>query len=511
VWACAVLMTLPSARAAEFHVAVDGDDAHPGTREQPFRTLQRAAAIMAPGDTCTVGGGLYRETVRPAHSGTFDRPICFMGATGETVTVTGADECSGAEVYSGSVYCVKAGPIFQVLMDDAPAAALDAMPGQAMDLRGAWWLNPEGTLYFRCPLNEEPDAGRVSIQTRRWAFDLSGLGFVHLRNLAIHAAGINLSGARYCRVEACQVWWAGGRGEESLSGGTRLADSRGPDAAILIGGMENDVTHSTLVGSTGDGIVLLPGSVNNRVTEVLVRGAGGRYADGCGLVAAGTANQIRNVTVADCAGGALLCRNLYNARILHNDFSRTGRDGTGRAIVRVTGDGKGTIVAYNWIHDNAAGEGDGILLEGPAENYILHHNVIWGQPRDAFRLKGAVRYCFVFNNTCALNGSGIDVEGPPVPGQLKSLRFFNNLFAGVVWKTGDNRPADGVIWESNYVGTAPGFLDAAARKFALAPDSPCIDAGQDEAELTDEYTGKNPDAGAFEFGRDYPVPGRSAR
>lgn len=503
----ALWIALTSARAGEYFVSAGGNDAQPGTREQPFRTLQRAADVMSPGDTCTVGAGVYRETVRPRRSGTYDQPLRFVGATGETAVISGADDCPPSTACSGSVYSVKAGPVLQVLMDDAPAAAVDGAPARSMDIRGAWWLGPEGMLYFRCPLNEAPDTSRVELQTRRWGFDLADRSFIELRGLTLRAAGVNLSGATYCRMEACQLWWAGASGGEALAGGTRLTDSRGPNAAILMSGKENEIVHCSLVGSAGDGIVLLPGSVNNRITDTLIRGAGGQFADGCGLVLAGTAHQVRNVTVADCAGGALLCQNLFNARLLNNDFHHTGRGGADRPVVRIKGDGKGTILAYTWIHDNAAREGDGILIEGPAENYILHHNVIWGQPRDAFRLVGQVRYCFVFNNTCASNGSGIDVDGVATPGTIKGMRFFNNLFAGVVWAAAGNKPVEGVIWERNYTGTAPGFEDADAHKFALIEGSPCIDAGQDEAELTDEYLGKNPDMGAYEFGRTNAVPG----
>ena len=59
----------PWARSAEYVVAPNGDDAHAGTKGQPFRTLQHAAEVMQPGDTCLIRGGAYRETVRPKLSG----------------------------------------------------------------------------------------------------------------------------------------------------------------------------------------------------------------------------------------------------------------------------------------------------------------------------------------------------------------------------------------------------------------------------------------------------------
>ncbi|PQO27735.1 right-handed parallel beta-helix repeat-containing protein [Blastopirellula marina] len=47
------------AEAATYFVAVDGDDTHSGTIEQPFATLGRAQQEVAPGDTVYIRGGTY--------------------------------------------------------------------------------------------------------------------------------------------------------------------------------------------------------------------------------------------------------------------------------------------------------------------------------------------------------------------------------------------------------------------------------------------------------------------
>jgi hypothetical protein len=78
-----VLVVNPAVKSA--------DDANPGTEEKPFRTISAAAAVAEAGDTVLIHGGIYRESVMIAHSGTADRPIRFVTATGESVVVTGAD------------------------------------------------------------------------------------------------------------------------------------------------------------------------------------------------------------------------------------------------------------------------------------------------------------------------------------------------------------------------------------------------------------------------------------
>jgi hypothetical protein len=57
-----------------------------------FRTISEAAARVEPGDTVLIHGGTYRECVVVEKSGTAERPIRFVAATGEHVVVTGADE-----------------------------------------------------------------------------------------------------------------------------------------------------------------------------------------------------------------------------------------------------------------------------------------------------------------------------------------------------------------------------------------------------------------------------------
>ncbi len=49
-----------------YYVAADGDDAAPGSFDQPWATLAKAAATIAAGDTVYVRGGLYRPTARIA-------------------------------------------------------------------------------------------------------------------------------------------------------------------------------------------------------------------------------------------------------------------------------------------------------------------------------------------------------------------------------------------------------------------------------------------------------------
>jgi hypothetical protein len=90
-------------QAVELHVSLKGDDANPGSSEKPFKTIQAAAQVAQPGDTVTVHGGTYRETVIPAKSGEAGKPIVFHAAQGEQVLVDGSDPITGWEAWKDGI------------------------------------------------------------------------------------------------------------------------------------------------------------------------------------------------------------------------------------------------------------------------------------------------------------------------------------------------------------------------------------------------------------------------
>ena len=50
--------------------AKNADDAGPGTKERPFKTINHAAQILQPGERVVIAAGVYREFIQPARGGT---------------------------------------------------------------------------------------------------------------------------------------------------------------------------------------------------------------------------------------------------------------------------------------------------------------------------------------------------------------------------------------------------------------------------------------------------------
>lgn len=497
------------ALATEYFVEKGGGDENPGTRMQPFRTISKAASLMEPGDICTVSRGLYRESIRPAKSGKAGAPLLFRAAAGETVSISGADEVTGWQSGPGGLNVAKTSQALQLLVDDQPGVRSSQMPVESVGRCAVWfWDEAGGSLYLKLAGSPVPEAHRIEIQTRIWGVDAGGLSHIELKGVNLIACSVNLAGSRLCRLEDCHSWWGGMRASltNAVSGSTRDVPFL---AAILLGGRDNEVVNCSIVGSIGHGLAFLEGGMNNCLINSLIRGQTPERVDNpaAGLLIQGTAPLIRHVTVMNHSAGALVCSNALNARIEDNDLHHAGAGSTNTSVVLVTGDGRGTVMSGNWIHDNAAPGGTGLRLQGPVENYVLRQNVIWGQPGAAIRMSAPCRFNFIFNNSCALNGCGLDAMETSVPEAYRETRVINNIFAGSVWPTSGGVPPAKLVWKNNYAGDHPGFVDETNRNFRLAAGSPCIDGGQEEPEFTDEFSGSLPDMGAYEFGREYAPPG----
>lgn len=68
----------PADTAVHLYVATDGSDANPGSRQAPFKTISKAAAIAKAGYTVHVADGTYNETITTVSSGTADAYISYV-------------------------------------------------------------------------------------------------------------------------------------------------------------------------------------------------------------------------------------------------------------------------------------------------------------------------------------------------------------------------------------------------------------------------------------------------
>jgi hypothetical protein len=72
--------------------AAAADDNGPGTRSRPFRTINKAAQMLQPGERVVIAAGIYRECVRPARGGASPAEmISYEAAPGAKVFIKGSE------------------------------------------------------------------------------------------------------------------------------------------------------------------------------------------------------------------------------------------------------------------------------------------------------------------------------------------------------------------------------------------------------------------------------------
>jgi hypothetical protein len=72
-----------------YYVSTSGNDSNPGTRAEPWLTIQHAANTATAGATVYVFGGVYNQSINFPNSGTASAPITFESYPGQTAAIDG--------------------------------------------------------------------------------------------------------------------------------------------------------------------------------------------------------------------------------------------------------------------------------------------------------------------------------------------------------------------------------------------------------------------------------------
>lgn len=71
-------LVVPEIVRAHLYVSPNGSDSNPGTQDEPFRTIARAAQVVTPGTTVHVAPGTYSGSFKTLASGTAEARIVFQ-------------------------------------------------------------------------------------------------------------------------------------------------------------------------------------------------------------------------------------------------------------------------------------------------------------------------------------------------------------------------------------------------------------------------------------------------
>jgi len=214
----------------------EASDTGEGTREKPFKTISRAAAMASPGHTIIVHEGIYRERVAPKRGGKPEQPITYKAAPDENVVISAADIWEPEWIHvTGNVFKAKLGkdlfeenkggynpfetkmdlrtrhedhtvtgiPCYeegykisltlgQVIVNNELFMEVSSLSPSVFKYKNTWkYDSEEQSIYIHFGEGIVPEEQKIEITTRKQCFApfIRGLGYIHVKGFIMKYAG----------------------------------------------------------------------------------------------------------------------------------------------------------------------------------------------------------------------------------------------------------------------------------------------------------------------------------
>lgn len=393
--------------AREIHVSEAGNDANPGTKSAPLRTIQHGADLAQPGDVITVHQGVYRERISPARGGESEsRRIVYQAARGEQVVIKGSEvirnwvkvendtwkvtlpngffgkfnpysdrihgdwfDPKGRDHHTGAVYVNgdwlwEAAKLEQLL---APAGTNALWFGQVDAERTTIWAQFKGA---------NPNEQQVEINVRQTVFypRKTGVNFITVRGFTLEQAATPWAPPTAEQMGLIGTHWSKGWIIEnnvirySRCSGVALGkygdewDNRAESAEGYVGTVTRALTNGWNKATIGHHIVR-----NNEISHCEQAGVVGSL--GCSFSSV-TGNNIHDIHVQRLFTGAEMAgikfHGAIDVEISGNHICRTVRG------IWLDWMAQGTHVTRNLLHDNRT---EDLFLEVDHGPFLVDNNV----------------------------------------------------------------------------------------------------------------------------------------
>ncbi|WP_170148048.1 carbohydrate binding domain-containing protein [Marinoscillum furvescens] len=379
---------------------------------------------------------------------------------------------------------------------------------EALDTDGEWYVNgATNELFFQAPGGVSLEGKSVEVRQRVSCFNLQDRDQVTIRGLKLNGGNLRMEGATNCLIEDVEILY----GTHSLSAeGSAANQSFRPGIASI-----------QLSGS----------SQNNVINRCNIQ-----FGSGSGVIVNGVGNVVQNSYVGnfDYSGSYAAPIRLSGAnKILHNEIFNAGRDlinGGGKgaeiayndlyaanlinddcgAIYMCCGNYGNTRIHHNWIHDISSRnehfnsyKATGIYLDNSTVDVVVDHNVLWNLEWAGIQINWAGTNLQIYNNTVwSMDSPESSTMGRWVNGyEFTNVPVYNTLANNSEYHATDLK--NNVTLELD----ADPFEDFANRNFMPKEGIMAVDAGMSIDGITDNSSGEAPDAGAYERGQPYWVPG----
>lgn len=354
----------------------------------------------------------------------------------------------------------------------------------ALDTDNEWFYDTKDqSLYIYRSNGKTPDKS-IYIKKRMNAFDLKDKAFIHVKDIEIRAATINMNTeSSHIEMDGLKVYYPYHSSQANIYFGQQI------DKGIPIMGKHCVLRNSEVAYTSGCGVALYGES--NQVINSYIHDTDyiGSYASCVQL--RGTNNVISHSTLRRSGRTVIDYAGMHKALIQYCDMSESGMltSDLGLTYGNVI-EGGNSEVRYNWLHDNMDENLDmGLYYDHGTQNIISHHNVVWGVGFGALHINHYAYYHLVYNNTFSAEQHGFESAwGNKYPPDLHGCRFFNNIFSASASITADN-----YAWGNNLIS----YKDLIDNKY-LPKNSPAIDNGIVLAGINEDFKDEAPDIGAYE-------------
>ncbi len=336
---CARIVGPPSAAAATYYVAPQGDDSNVGSAARPFRTFAKSLTVLRPADALLIQPGTYTEMLLDIPSGTsWSNPVVVKAADSTHRPVLRPSSV-GQVLYFG-----RSGRPAQYIVIDG--LVLDAANVYYDGIRVDYFSH-----HIRIANTEIKNAPQQGIL---------GGDYLELLNLDVHDNGLSaprflhgiyLTGSHNV-IDGCDVYRNGGHGIHIYQGATGTYPETPPFNGSPLSADDNVVRNSRVHdngvrGDLGTGIGMYTGS-GGRIYNNLVWGNQIGISVGDGVLPRAASVVVANNTVfgnaAAIDGAGIEIAKAVAATVVNNIVQHNVR-----GLLNLPAD---TIVTHNCFFDN---------------------------------------------------------------------------------------------------------------------------------------------------------------
>ena len=454
----------------DFYVSVNGNDANPGTKSYPFRTIQKAADQAMPGDKIWIGGGTYKEFVNINVSGTPGSPIVFFGERGpggeyKTIIDPSIDVSSGwvaapevgygvykkqlgFDPYEMTVDGKRIGKINNAHMGvdgvgwDYLAMAADAQYEFEPTFFVDFWDGVEcicaysgGNTYIRFRNGDNPSGKAIRAVTRGAGISISNKSYITIRDLEIKVVeySVYLTGTStnniivekcFFRNGAKRVLIESGPSDSIIRNNTLSMDyyagseylGAGGNAGILLVKRWTYYFFKFMVGvgSSDDSSVYMlnPGDDVTISGNLILQGIIGIS---CDIVEAGLVHspsyriKIHDNVIHNCSSVGIVCRKGMMDAEVYNNLIYDNHLNIRIHQLNESGDMGRRLYIYSNVMWNPADAGCHFYMHG-----------------SAVKAPSEFPVCYIYNNQCIGGDSFMGLTDLTLSGGMPKFYFFNN-------------------------------------------------------------------------------------